>query len=82
MRGADTKEAVRRRRAEGIVARAPCIAGVSRNVAPLGVIEDVECFGPELEAYVLGDAEVFKQGHVEISPTRVAQAVAAGIPKG
>jgi len=61
-----------------------CVAGVSRICnTELGVVEDVEGFGPELEIASLAERlEVFQQRHVEVGPRRIAQIVAARVAEG
>ena len=52
---------------------------VTSQRAPLSVIEDVECFYPELEGGPLLDGEVLEQRHVDIPVARITQEIPSGI---
>ena len=64
-----------------VVAGATCCTIVG-NIAPLRMVENVECLRAEFESDPLREAEVLEESHVEISSTRVPQNVTASIAKG
>jgi len=50
--------------------------------APLGVVEDVECFRAELEVHGLVNGKVLEQAHIEVRASRKIENVAAGVAIG
>lgn len=52
---------------------------ISGNWKPLSMVEDIKGFRAELEAHALGNFEVFKEGHVEVGPVGVVQAVSSRV---
>ena len=51
------------------------------NARPLGMIEDIECFGAELEPLSFGNSKAFKQRHIEVGPPWISQEVSPRIAK-
>ena len=64
----------------GAIGRA--VTGRVINRAPLRMVEDVECFGAELEVHVLVHREVLEKTHIEIGAVRQSENVATGVAIG
>src|ERR1700730_8118975 len=65
--------------AEHIVSVASSGSTASIDVAPFRVVEHVERFRTEFEAYVLRDTEVFEQRHINVGTPGVAENVSADV---
>ena len=48
----------------------------------LGVVEDVETLGAELERHIFPDDKALRQRHVKVDPVRIEQGVTASVSKG
>ena len=63
-------------------AAAACGAGGGIAAGPLGVIEDVEALGAELQGNGFMDGDIFVESHVEIEAAGIVQEVSAGVAEG
>jgi len=55
--------------------RFPAANPESPATPPLSVVEDVICFGTELERHALGNLEVLEESHIQVRPVCVIRAV-------
>src|SRR5438552_7707703 len=52
-------------------------SGAAAQIAELGVVEDVEGFGAELQSDTFVNGKAFEQGHIEVGSLRVGQPISA-----